>query len=194
MPYISKERVKEIREAIKAKYPDFKFSVTNENHSSVSVAIMSGPLKLLIYGENGYVQVNQYWINDNYADNPEIRDFLLGVYEIMNDGNGIETDDGDYGKVPKFYTNISIGKYNKPYQVIESKIKSVAQEIVSEEASNLVSIIDYSEKAIAVIGNTKPIKDKLKELNGRFNFRLSCGPGWIFPKNRFEEIRQALGA
>lgn len=32
-----------------------------------------------------------------------------------------------------------------------------------------VEIIDYSEKAIAVIGDTKPIKDQLKELGGRFN-------------------------
>ena len=40
-----------------------------------------------------------------------------------------------------------------------------------------VEIIDYSEKAIAVIGDTKPIKDQLKELGGRFNSRLTCGAG-----------------
>lgn len=55
-----------------------------------------------------------------------------------------------------------------------------------------VQIIDYSEKAIAVIGDTKPIKDKLKELGGRFNFRLTCGPGWIFRKADLERIKQAL--
>lgn len=57
-----------------------------------------------------------------------------------------------------------------------------------------VQIIDYSEKAIAVIGDTKPIKDKLKELGGRFNFRLSCGAGWIFPKTKLEEIENFLSA
>lgn len=45
-----------------------------------------------------------------------------------------------------------------------------------------IQIIDYSEKAIAVIGNTKPIADKLQEIGGRFNSHLSCGPGWIFSK------------
>jgi hypothetical protein len=55
-----------------------------------------------------------------------------------------------------------------------------------------VQIIDYSEKAIAVIGDTKPIKEKLKSLGGKFNFRLSCGAGWIFPKSRLEQIQKAL--
>ncbi len=55
-----------------------------------------------------------------------------------------------------------------------------------------VNIIDYSEKAIAVIGDTKPIKDKLKELGGKWNNKLSCGPGWIFSKKRMEEVVNAL--
>lgn len=55
-----------------------------------------------------------------------------------------------------------------------------------------IQVIEYSEKAIAVIGNTKPIKDTLKALGGRFNFRLSCGAGWIFPKSKMEELKQAL--
>ncbi|SED11388.1 hypothetical protein SAMN04489761_4317 [Tenacibaculum sp. MAR_2009_124] len=63
----------------------------------------------------------------------------------------------------------------------------------TQENHNLNSgdfqIIDYSEKAIAVIGDTKPIKDDLKKLGGRFNFRLSCGAGWIFPKTKQEEVK-----
>lgn len=55
-----------------------------------------------------------------------------------------------------------------------------------------VNIIDYSEKAIAVIGDTKPIKDKLKELGGKWNNKLTCGPGWIFSKKRMEEVINAL--
>ena len=57
-----------------------------------------------------------------------------------------------------------------------------------------IQIIDYSEKAIAVIGDTKPIKEQLKDLGGRFNFRLSCGAGWIFPKTKLTEIENLLSA
>lgn len=56
-----------------------------------------------------------------------------------------------------------------------------------------VQVVDYSAKAIAVIGDTKPIKEKLKSLGGRFNFRLSCGPGWIFSKTKLPELCKALG-
>ncbi len=55
-----------------------------------------------------------------------------------------------------------------------------------------IEIIDYSEKAIALIGDTRPIADKLKELGGRFNPRLTCGAGWIFSKRKEQEIRNLL--
>ena len=55
-----------------------------------------------------------------------------------------------------------------------------------------IQIVDYSAKAIAVIGETKPIKDQLKELGGKFNFRLSCGAGWIFPKSKLSELQSFL--
>ena len=55
-----------------------------------------------------------------------------------------------------------------------------------------IKVIDYSEKAIAVIGNTKPIKDKLSAAGGKFNPRLTCGPGWIFSKKRIEQVKAVL--
>ena len=53
-------------------------------------------------------------------------------------------------------------------------------------------IIDYSEKAIAVVGDTREIKDQLKSLGGRFNAKLSCGAGWVFPKTKREELQALL--
>ncbi|HOZ83191.1 MAG TPA: hypothetical protein PKU82_09730 [Bacteroidia bacterium] len=57
---------------------------------------------------------------------------------------------------------------------------------------NGVKIVDYSERAIALIGDTKPIKDTLSGLGGRFNFRLTCGAGWIFPMTKKETVVNAL--
>ena len=62
----------------------------------------------------------------------------------------------------------------------------------TEIETGSINIIDYSEKAIAVIGETKPIKELLKSLGGSFNPRLSCGCGWIFSKNKLEEVQNAL--
>ena len=58
--------------------------------------------------------------------------------------------------------------------------------------ANGIEIIDYSDKAFAVIGDTKAIKDTLKELGGRFNFRLSCGAGWIFSKTKLEDVKRII--
>lgn len=56
-------------------------------------------------------------------------------------------------------------------------------------ANELLQLIDYSEKALAIIGDTKSIKDKFKidgRYIGRFNKNLTVKgqsvAGWIFPK------------
>lgn len=59
------------------------------------------------------------------------------------------------------------------------------------------TIVDYSDKAIAVFGDTKPIKDELSALGGRFNSRLNHEgqkkAGWVFQKCKEEQVRRLLG-
>lgn len=55
-----------------------------------------------------------------------------------------------------------------------------------------LQLIDYSEKALAIIGNTRDYAEKLKELGGRFNGKLKCGAGWVFSKKREPELRTAF--
>lgn len=56
--------------------------------------------------------------------------------------------------------------------------------------------VDYSEKAFAIVGDTKPIKDELKALKGRFNSRLSVNgeqvAGWVFAKRNAEPVKKSL--
>lgn len=58
-----------------------------------------------------------------------------------------------------------------------------------------VRVVNYSEKAVAVIGNTKPIKDVLKQF-GRFNPFLRVNdqvtPGWVVSIKRQDELTKAL--
>ena len=55
--------------------------------------------------------------------------------------------------------------------------------------------IEYSEKAVAIVGEgTKKIKDELKKIGAKFNFRLSCGAGWIYPKSRINELTDLLSS
>lgn len=58
-------------------------------------------------------------------------------------------------------------------------------------------LVDYSEKAIALFGDTKPIKDALSDIGGRFNSRLTYDgqkrAGWIFQKAKEAQVRQLIG-
>lgn len=63
-----------------------------------------------------------------------------------------------------------------------------------EETPGAVTVCKYSEKAIAVIGDTRPFADVLRANSGRFNARLSCGAGWIFQATKRDTIIEALKA
>lgn len=59
-----------------------------------------------------------------------------------------------------------------------------------------LEIVDYSEKAIAVFGDTKEIKDQLKEIGGRFNLSLKYNggkrAGWIFSKKQASKVHELV--
>lgn len=81
----------------------------------------------------------------------------------------------------------------KPVEVVKPEMSTVTvEDILRDEHKNEVNIVDYSEKAFAVIGQTKPIKDELRGLGGKFNANLKCGPGWIFSKKRLQAIEDHL--
>ncbi len=61
-----------------------------------------------------------------------------------------------------------------------------------EEEKPSYEIVYYSEKAFAVTGDTRSIKDELKQLGGRFNAKLKCGAGWIFSKKVMDDVRKLL--
>jgi hypothetical protein len=56
-----------------------------------------------------------------------------------------------------------------------------------------ILIETYSEKAIKIYGDTKPLKDTLRSLGAKYNPYLKGGPGWIASKTKEVEIRAAIG-
>ena len=190
MPYITTEQVNAKRKAIKLAFPTWKFSITKRHHSSINVVILEADI-LLTEKENE--SVNHFYVKDHYKDKPEVAEALQKIVDIMNGDNATMYHDGDYGAIPKFYTSLSIGEWNKPFKFVPKEQKPVnTTKVEPIENNGKIEVVDYSEKAIAIIGDTKPIKDTLKALGGRFNFRLTCGAGWIFPKTKEAEIKRIL--
>ena len=55
---------------------------------------------------------------------------------------------------------------------------------------------EYSDKSIIIYGDTKPYKDLLKELKGRYNSNLRVDgekvSGWIFSKKHKEKLEKFI--
>ena len=57
-----------------------------------------------------------------------------------------------------------------------------------------IRLVDYSEKAIVLYGDTKDFSEELKGLGGYFNPRLRGGMGWVFSKKRIPDLKKLLGS
>jgi hypothetical protein len=59
-----------------------------------------------------------------------------------------------------------------------------------------INIVNYSEKSIAVLGETKPIKEHLSAIGGKWNPSLTHNgekvAGWIFVTSKREEVKKIL--
>jgi len=122
MAYISATDVKAIREELKQAFPKWKFSVRKGSGSlSVDVNILRGTCK---FEDKDYSQVNQYWLKEHWQDADDFQ-ALDKINEIMHNAPGraggkVYFDESDamtdYFHTA-FYTHLSIGQWNKPYEV-----------------------------------------------------------------------------
>lgn len=133
MAYMSQDRKKELAPKIKVvlKKYGMKGTIRVINHSTLAVRVKAGKLPIIenfafgltdIERSNAVLKsrclnVNPYWIDQYYTGNS--KKFLKELIAVMNDGNhdrsDIMTDYFDVG----WYTDISIGDWNKPYEMVE---------------------------------------------------------------------------
>ena len=80
---------------------------------------------------------------------------------------------------------------NNPKKQVKMKSKQAKQ-------NNGLRLVKYSEKAYAIFGETKPLKEKLKEIGGKFNpFLKENGeksPGWIFSAKKLEQLTELVNS
>ena len=206
----TKEIAAKVRSYAKKNFPEFKFSVRSEwsmYTDSMYIELKSGPCVPFIEGsrsaERGYMSTmsNVKAWKDELT--PEV---FAALNSVSNYASSFRYDDSD-GMQDYFDTNFYLSiKVSDEYKVIEPKAKksSVKPEKV-EEAKEVEAVtvedlemVDYSEKAIAVFGDTKAIKEQLKELGGRFNPALNYNgekrAGWIFSKKKADEVRNLMAS
>lgn len=199
-----------LRTLLKHKFPTTRFSVKKHYYDSYVVEWNDGPTDSAVreitrlFKNQGFdgMTDSSYPINSPFIDryggigsistSREISQSILDKeLELLN-------KELDKRYKPEDYV-VEKGDiaFRVVYKIAHTKDYSPALEPESKASVAVITaegieIIDYSEKAFAVVGNTKPIKDTLKQLGGSFNGRLSCGAGWIFSKSKMETVKQTL--
>jgi hypothetical protein len=137
MAYISTDEVKEVRKALKERFKNkLKFSVRREHYSSLAVSIMSGEINFYdgsldredpwnkeapAHKFDGYEQINNYY-PENYGKHAEMFKDIITIMKTApaKAEGGREWYDRSDAMVDyfdtAFYTNLTIGKWNKPYE------------------------------------------------------------------------------
>lgn len=117
MAYISSQKVAEIRANLKKEFPEIKFSVVRRHYSAVDVAILKTPYDFRpdSLKNREHLSINSYWFQEHGYKHTDI---LNRIIKIINEGNhdnsDIMTDYFDVG----WYSEFSLGKWNKPCEFI----------------------------------------------------------------------------
>lgn len=204
----TKEISAKVRSYAKKNFPEFKFSVRSEwsmYTDSMYIELKSGPCVPFVEGsrsaERGYMST----MSSVKAWEDELTPKVFAALNaVSNYASSFRYNDSD-GMQDYFDTNFYIHiEVSDEYQVIEPKAKKSNVKVEKvEEAKEVksatvegIEVVDYSEKAIAVFGDTKAIKEQLKELGGRFNPSLNYNgekrAGWIFSKKQTDKVRELL--
>lgn len=135
MAYINADQVKSIRMALKQAFPEYKFSVTKEHHSSVNVTVTKGPAfeiqKVWNRGQEQTVDLNTDGQSINhhhthwYGDYQNFFDRIVTIIKTApfvagtSDRAWFDESDSmtDYFHTA-YYMNVSVGKWDKPYQAV----------------------------------------------------------------------------
>lgn len=212
-----------LRELLKRNFPGVKFSVRKDGSGdTVNITWTDGPTRKMVdeiagqfegrrfngmedceeivtsdftdlFGSLGYIFTER-----GYSESVMERERMKVIedYPLLADGkdhnrNEFESIKGSEAGINYWFSLNSVIRHRLwEIDLTEQPAKTKIGNLITAMG---LTVIDYSDKSIAVIGDTKAVKDRLKEMGGRFNAKLSCGPGWIFSKSKKDEITTAFG-
>ena len=112
-----------IREYCRGHYPDCKFSVTRKHYNSITVALMEAPFEAIDPEKAGEYEIKHQHIQSYKQATPGAREILRDIErfgESYNyDHSDVMHDYFDRG----FNLWVEIGKWNKPFNKCEQKVK-----------------------------------------------------------------------
>lgn len=121
MAYISTPEVKAIREQLKSAFPNLRFGVRREHHTSVTVTIKKGDVDFSDIAGCSHLAINEYY-PENYGVHKELVEKITeiiksapGTVEGCSEWFDKSDSQSDYFHTA-FYFTIQIGAWNKLYE------------------------------------------------------------------------------
>ena len=160
MAYISTEQVKSIRDQIKAAYPNYKWSVSRRDHSTVVIVLQESDLPF----DNVHEQINPYWFKESEKLNTKTKLIFQHVLFICNsvercyDRNAGDPY-ADYGD-STYFIDLEIGKWDQPHKIIPAlgprhPTARVGKILTEKEATEY---LQECERTRAMIEIPEPVK------------------------------------
>jgi len=163
MAYVSQADKKALAPAIKkvlSKY-GMKGSISIRNHSTLQVTLQSGAIDFKDYSHgDGYIQVNTYHIDSHYSG--KAKAFLNELLAAMKGPKYFNNDDAmtDYFH-RSHYTDINVGKWNKPYFLQETAKKAPKKPVQASKTIKVPANATISNAAENIARMSNAERDKL---------------------------------
>ena len=137
MAYIRAQEVKQIRNALKARFPSFRFNCRKSSGGlGIEVTIKQGPIDFFKnYNDTvqqrpgalrggspakDSMQVNEYWVHEHFSD--KARHTLEEVIKIIKTASDRKWYDRSDARVDyfdtAFYIHLNVGSWQTPYHVV----------------------------------------------------------------------------
>ena len=203
---------KNIRTQLKREFPGVKFSVKKESYDCYRISWTDGPTdeavtKITSRYDTGRFDAYQDY---HYSQESPFTSLFGGVDYIFTQR---EISDAAIEETRKRFPGLTAENYNRGYQYgIEGAatlayqcsslddfiyrmahrldfMPEVKEKPAKVENSGDVQIIDYSEKSIAVIGDSREFYEQLKAIGGAWNKFKKC---WFFSKKKRAEVEALL--
>ncbi|MBL0634054.1 hypothetical protein [Aeromonas dhakensis] len=120
-------------------------------------------------------------VQEQYSSTDELKQKLMRQLTIMMRGISVGT-----------HVNPKVVKEAKEDNVSPQKKPQTSSKKTSQQ-SQVITLINYTEKAFVVIGNTTPFKESFSSINGKWIKMKTGGYGWMFSKKRLSEVSEILG-
>ena len=163
MAYVSQDDKAKLAPAIKkvlSKY-GMKGSISIRHHSTLVVTLQSGAIDFKDYSHgDGYIQVNTYHIDAHYSG--KAKAFLNELLDAMKGPKYFNNDDAmtDYFH-RSHYTDINVGKWNKPYFLQETAKKAPKKPVQASKTIKVPANATISNAAENIARMSNAERDKL---------------------------------